>query len=177
MLYSTKSRYDKIAALKYRFGLPLSSFDTIHHDHHHLRRSAIGPYFSRLKINEFSPYIQSLAHRLCDKLNGEYGGKNQVVNLNEAYAAFVSDAITWYTFAFSYNFLDFPDFITPFTTSIRKLAMSLHVAGHFPWFLTLLQSVPDSVVSILNPTMVPVFQFHGVSKKHLLSLLPLLYCF
>ncbi|KAM0794180.1 cytochrome P450 [Usnea florida] len=127
VLYSTKSRYDKIAALKYRFGLPLSSFDTIGHDHHHLRRSAIGPYFARQKVNDFSPYIQSLALKLCDKLDQEYGGENRVVNLNEAYAAFVSDAITWYTFAFSYDFLGFPEFVTPFTTSIRKLAMSLHV--------------------------------------------------
>ena len=96
-----------------------------------------------------------------------------MVNLNEAYAAFVSDAITWYTFAFSYDFLDFPDFITPFTTSIRKLAMSLHVAGHFPWLLKLLQSVPDSVVGVLNPMMVPVFQFHGVSGKRPQNLLAL----
>ena len=171
ILYSTKSRYDKIAALKYRFGIPLSSFDTIGHNHHHQRRSAIGPYFARQKVNDFSPYIQTLALKLCDKLNREYGGKNRVVNLNEAYAAFVSDAITWYTFAFSYDFLDFPDFVTPFTTSIRKLAMSLHVAGHFPWLLKLLQSVPDSVVGLLNPMMVPVFQFQRVSGKRLNNLL------
>ncbi|MCJ1396150.1 hypothetical protein MMC18_009039 [Xylographa bjoerkii] len=163
ILYSTKSRYNKIEALKYRFGLPLSSFDTIDHDHHHRRRGAIALHFSRQKVIDFSPYIQSLADKLSKRLTVEYGGTLKVVNLNEAYAAFVSDAITYYTFAFSYNFLDYPDFVTPFTTSIRKLALSLHMAGHFPWLLKLLQTLPDTALATLNPMMKPVFDFHNVS--------------
>ena len=62
----------------------------------------------------------------------------------------------------SYDFQDYPDFIAPFTKSIKLLAQSLHLVGHFPWILTLLQSLPDSVVGVLNPAMVPVFQFQAV---------------
>ncbi|KAI9642742.1 hypothetical protein NHQ30_008473 [Ciborinia camelliae] len=171
VLFNAKSHFDKIESLRFRFGLPLSSFDTIQHNHHRMRRDAIAPYFSRQKVNNFAPEIQRLATKLCDRLTSEYANTSRVINLNEAYAAFVSDAITYYTFAFSYDFLDFPDFITPFTTSIRKLAMSLHTAGHFPWILTLLQSVPDNIVGLLNPMMKPVFEFHGEVKNQVLKVM------
>jgi cytochrome P450 len=151
--------------------LPLTTFDAIHHDQHHRRRAAVGPYFSRQKVIDFSPYIQAYADKLCNRLINEYRGSSKVLNINEAWAAFVSDPITYYTFAFSYDFLDFPDFITPFTTSIRKLAQSLHIAGHFPWILTLLQSIPESLVAVLNPDMVPVFQFHGEVKNQIIKII------
>lgn len=164
VLFHSKTRYSKIEKLRYRFGLHLSSFDTIDHAHHHMRRSAVFPFFARQKVIDFSPQIQAMADQMVHRLATEFNHGAKAVNMNEAYAAFVSDAINYYTFAISYNFLDYPDFVTPFTTSIRKLAMSLHVAGHFPWFLTIMQTVPESVLQILNPLMVPVFQFHNVSN-------------
>lgn len=66
----------------------------------------------------------------------------------------------------SYDFQDYPDFVAPFTKSIKLLAQSLHLVGHFPWVLSILQSLPDSVVGVLNPAMVPVFQFQKVSAPH-----------
>ncbi|KAL3424016.1 cytochrome P450 [Phlyctema vagabunda] len=171
VLYSTKSKHDKLERLKYRFGLPLSTFDAIHHNYHHRRRAAVGPYFSRQKVVDFSPYIQTCADKLCSRLLSEYRGSSRVVNINEAWAAFVSDPITFYTFAFSYDFLNFPDFITPFTTSIRKLAQSLHLAGHFPWILTVLQAIPESLLAVLNPDMIPVFQFHGEIEAQILKIM------
>ncbi|RYP09745.1 hypothetical protein DL764_001080 [Monosporascus ibericus] len=164
VLFNNKTRYSKIEKLRYRFGLHLSSFDTIDHDNHHMRRSAIFPFFARQKVIAFSPQIQAMADQMVNRLATEFGNRAKAVNMNELYAAFVSDAINYYTFAISYNFLDYPDFVTPFTTSIRKLAMSLHTAAHFPWFLTILQTVPESVVQVLNPLMVPVFQFHNILK-------------
>ena len=160
-LYSQKSRY-KIEHLRYRFGLLLSTFDTIDHHHHQRRRAALAQFFSKQKVADFSPYIQQCADKLCDRLQREYSGKGKVICLNDAWAAFVSDPITYYTFGFSYDFLNYPDFVAPFTTSIRKLALSLHVASHFPWFLTSMQSLPEKWLAIINPDMVPVFQFHGI---------------
>ncbi|KAK1723035.1 hypothetical protein CaCOL14_001983 [Colletotrichum acutatum] len=171
VLFNNKTRYSKIEKLRYRFGLHLSSFDTIDHAHHHLRRSAISPFFAKQKVAGFSPQIQSMADKMVDRLATEYSDKVKPVNMNEAYAAFVSDAINYYTFAISYNFIDYPDFVTPFTTSIRKLAMSLHMAGHFPWLLTMLQTLPESVTQILNPLMVPVFRFHNEVKEQIIKVI------
>ncbi|KAJ6043515.1 cytochrome P450 [Penicillium canescens] len=170
-LYSNKSRYSKPKAWKYRFGLPLSTFDVIEHDHHRRRRQAVSPFFSRQRVFEYLPYVQERVDQMCKRLETEYAGKDLPVSLDDAYAALTSDVINYYSFGVSYNFLDYPDFQTPFTTSIRKLARSLHLSGHFPWFLALMQSLPPSVVAILNPDMKPVFDFHGEIRAQIQRLM------
>ena len=124
---------------------------------------ALNPYFSKRQINEFSPYIQRRAEQLCNRLLREYKNTGKIVSLNDAWAAYTTDIIFFYSFAWSYDFLDYPDFVSHFTTSMKELANSLHVAGHFPWLLSLLQSLPDSVLRIVNPAIVPVFRFQNVS--------------
>ena len=124
---------------------------------------ALNPYFSKRQINDFSPHIQQCAEKLCNRLLREYKGTSKVVTLNDAWAVYATDIILFYSFAWSYDFLDYPDFIAPFTTSIKELANFVHIAGHFPWFLTLLQSLPDSALGIINPAIIPVFQFQNVS--------------
>ncbi|MCJ1466251.1 hypothetical protein MMC07_004870 [Pseudocyphellaria aurata] len=166
-LYSQKSRYSKIERLRYRFGMPTSTFDTTEHDHHTRRRAALGSFFSKQKVADFSFYIQQNADRVCHRLQNEYSGRGKVVSLNEAWGAFVADDISYYAFGFSYDFLGLPDFIAPFTSSIRKLALSLHIAAHFPWFVALMQSLSERVVAIINPDMIPVFEFHGEIRSQI----------
>ena len=163
ILYSSKSRYSKIDHLKYRFGTPTASFDTTDHAHHARRRGAMNPFFSRQRILNYAPYAQSRVERLCKRLENEYKGTSKVFCFNDAWASLTTDVINYYSFAMSYDFQDYPDFVAPFTKSIKLLAQSLHLVGHFPWILSILQSLPDSVVGILNPAMVPVFQFQNVS--------------
>lgn len=161
-MYSSKNRFDKVEQWKYRFGVPLATVDTIPHDHHHRRRTAMSPFFSRQRILDYSPYIQARVDKLCTRLTKEYSGTSKVVCLNGVWATLTSDLINYYLFGLSYNFQDYPDFVAPFTTSIKHLAYSVHVMGHFPWFLSLLQSVPDALVGILNPAMRPVFKYQAV---------------
>ena len=163
VLYSSKNRFDKKKEWQYRFGLPLSTFDTIHGKHHHRRRAAISSFFSRQRTLNFSPYIQSRVDKLCDRLIKEYSGTSKAVCLNDAWATLTADVVNYYTFGFSYDFGEYSDFVAPFTTSIKQLASSVHIMGHFPWFLSLLQSVPDTLVGILNPAIIPVFKFQAVS--------------
>ncbi|KAL6716013.1 hypothetical protein ACLMJK_006975 [Lecanora helva] len=161
ILYSQKSRYSKLDHLKYRFGIPTSSFDTTEHSHHAFRRAAMNPFFSRQRILQYAPYAQSQVLRLCKRFETEYKGTGKVFCFNDAWATLTTDVINYYSFAQSYNFQDYPDFIAPFTNSIKELAQSLHLVGHFPWVLSLLQSLPEALVGILNPGMVPVFQFQN----------------
>ena len=83
--------------------------------------------------------------------------------LNDVWATLTADVVNYYTFGFSYDFGEYPDFVAPFTTSIKELASSVHIMGHFPWFLSLLQSIPESLVAVLNPAIIPVFKFQAVS--------------
>ena len=165
IVYSSSTPYAKVKAWRDRFGIPFAVQSTVEHDVHHHRRLALNPYFSKKQINDFTPYIQERATQLCERLLREYKGTSKVVTLNDAWAAFATDVIMYYGFAWSYDFLSYPDFIAPFTNSIKELALSIHFAGHFPLFLKFLQSVPDSVVGIINPAMQPVFKFQNVSPN------------
>ena len=123
----------------------------------------LNPYFSKKQINLFSPHIQQCAEMLCNRLLREYKGTYRVVTLNDAWAAYAADIVFFYCFAWSYEFLDYPDFVVPFNNSIKELENSIHIAKHFPWFLKLLQSLPGYAVKIINPAMIPVFEFENVS--------------
>lgn len=166
-IYSAKSRYSKPEAWRYRFGLPLSTFDAITHEEHRYRRQAIAPPFNRKRILDFEARLQKYVQRMIDRIQDEYRGTGRPVSLDEAYAALTSDVINQYSFGITYDFLEYPDFKTPFTTSIRKLALSLHVSGHFPWFLSLMQSLPESVLAVVNPAMKPVFELHGTVRSQI----------
>ena len=169
VVYSSSAPYEKAKAWRDRFGIPFSVLSTVEHDLHHHRRVALNPYFSKRQINDFTPYIQERALQLCERLLREYKGSSKVVTVNDAWASFATDNIMYYGFAWSYDYLSYPDFIAPFTNSTKEFARSVHVAGHFPLFLKFLQSVPDSVVGIIKPAMQPVFQFHNVSQTLFLA--------
>ncbi|KAK1485983.1 cytochrome P450 [Colletotrichum tamarilloi] len=100
VLFNNKTRYSKIEKLRYRFGLHLSSFDTIDHAHHHLRRSAISPFFAKQKVAGFSSQMQSMADKMVDRLATGYSEKVKPVNMNEAYAAFILNPLMVPVFRF-----------------------------------------------------------------------------
>lgn len=160
--YSSSTPFNKIPAFRDRFGLPTAVLSTVDHELHRHRRAALNPYFSKKQIREFSPHIQHCAERLCDRLLKEYKGTSKVVTLNDAWAAYTTDIIFFYSFAWTYDFLDFPDFIAPFTESTKALASSVHFAGHFPWALKALQSMPDVLLGVINPGIRPAFKFLNV---------------
>ncbi|KAF2119258.1 cytochrome P450 [Lophiotrema nucula] len=166
-LYSVKSRFSKMPHLKERFGIPLSTFDVIEHEHHHRRRAAVGPFFTRQKVIDFSPYITTRVAKLCAILEADYKSTGKIVTLNEAFGALVSDALTWYTYALSYNFLEYPDFKAPFTTAIRNLAYAIPMSTQFPWFVAVMKMLPEKWIGILDPQMKAVFEFHGELRNQI----------
>ena len=115
VVYSSSTPYAKAKAWRDRFGIPFAVQSTVEHDVHHHRRLALNPYFSKKQINDFTPYIQERATQLCERLLREYKGTSKVVTVNDAWAAFATDVIMYYGFAWSYDFLSYPDFIAPFT--------------------------------------------------------------
>ncbi|KAJ4423370.1 hypothetical protein N0V82_001973 [Gnomoniopsis sp. IMI 355080] len=161
VILANKSQFDKKIEWKYRFGIPHSTFDTIEHQHHRARRSAIAPFFSKQKIHSIIPYISAKAHRLCDRLEKEYKNQNKPLVLNHAFAAFSFDIITYYAFARSFEYMEMPGFHGPFTDAAKELANTLHIMGHFPWLLAILQAIPNSLAAVMNSHMGEVFAFHG----------------
>ncbi|GAW20126.1 hypothetical protein ANO14919_096220 [Xylariales sp. No.14919] len=167
VLFSSNSRFDKKVEWKYRFGIPHSTFDTIEHRHHRVRRSAVSPFFSKQRITGITEYISSKAQRLCDRLETEYKTHGQPVNLNQCLTALTFDIITHYVFAHSFEYMERPNFDAPFINAAKSLATTLHIMGHFPWLLAALQSLPRPVSLAMNPTMGAIFAFHDALENQI----------
>ena len=163
--YATSAPYDKLPEWNIRLGLPNSLQATVHHELHRGRRTVLDPYFSRKSILEITPYIQEKTDQLCNRLLREYKGTAKVVTLNDAWAALSTDIIFHYSFDWDYNFLSYPNFVAPFTESIKELLLGVHIGAHFNWFLKSLQATPDWFVGAINPPMKPVINFQNVSQK------------
>ncbi|KAI9651892.1 MAG: hypothetical protein M1831_007514 [Alyxoria varia] len=163
VMFGQNSKWGRNPAWKYRFGIEECSFDTQDHFHHRSRRSAVNPFFSKQKIMHFSPKIQETADKLVHELKRVYGGKNLPVSLSNAFSCLTFDVIVPYEMDRTYNYLDYSkqNFEGPFIKSVEALASTLHISGHFPWFLTLMQSLPQKVAVAMTPALRPVFAFHG----------------
>lgn len=162
IVYSSSAPFNKIPAFRDRFGVPTAVISTVDHELHHRRRMALNPCFSKKRVSDFCPYIQQCAERLCNKLLLEYKGTSRVVTLDDAWAAYATDIVMFHTFAWTHDFLDFPDFVAPYTESTREVAGIAHFAAHFPWVLKALQSMPEALSGVINPAMRPIFKFHNV---------------
>lgn len=163
ILYSTRSKYSKLPAWRWRFGLWHSTFDTVDHDHHHIRRQPLASFFSQLKVQDFSPQLQRMTDRMVDTLLREYKGTGRVVSLTWAWSAVAMDAVTYYTFARNYDATGYPGFEAPFMISMNNLISSLHTMENFPWLLFLLKALPNWLAEVLSPDMKSVFDWHKVS--------------
>lgn len=162
IVYSSSAPFNKIPAFRDRFGVPTAVVSTVDHELHHHRRVALNSCYSKKRISDFCPYIQQCADKLCNKLLLGYKGTSRVVTLNDAWAAYATDIVMFHTFAWTYDFLDFPDFFVPFTESTKELANSVHLAAHFPWVLKALQSMPDALLGIIKPAMRPILKSQNV---------------
>lgn len=167
VLYATRSKHSKFEPWRKRLGLPLSTLEAIPHSEHSRRRQAVAPFFTRQRVLDYLPYIQKCVDKMCNRIEREYRNTTKILCLNEVYAALTSDVINYYSFALSSNFLDLPEFKSPFAAAARKLAMSIHVSGHFPWFLWLMQNLPRSWVAVLNPDRKHIFDFHGALRDQI----------
>ncbi|MCJ1462496.1 hypothetical protein MMC07_001098 [Pseudocyphellaria aurata] len=79
--------------------------------------------------------------------------------MDYAFATFATDIITYYVFARSYDFLNYPDFVAPFTTVFEKLSDSSQICAHFPWLVSLMASLPKAVAAFVRPSVVPYLDF------------------
>ena len=63
-----------------------SMFSTLDHDHHRLRRGALGTYFSKRKVQELEPRLRTKVLLLRQRLL-ERGRHGNTVNLKDAFGA------------------------------------------------------------------------------------------
>jgi hypothetical protein len=67
-IYCGKGRWEKPPFMVRSIDLGFSSFGTLDHDLHRLRRGSLNRFFSKQKVVALQHVIQDLANKLCDKL-------------------------------------------------------------------------------------------------------------
>lgn len=103
--------------------------------------------------------IQGHVNKIIRRLHREYAGNGKILNFNDLYSSYVSDVIMSYAFNRCYGFLDQPDFISSFTSSIQGLKDFVHYAQQFPWLPKTIELLPDWLVGYIQPSMKAILHF------------------
>ena len=148
-----------------------SIFGTVSHEHHHLRRSALNPFFSKRSIIGIEPQIQEKVDRFCHRLEA-YAGKNEPLNLSAAYMSLTMDVITHYAYGEPLGLLDLPDFGARWREMIKMSLECMPFVRHFPWLMDVLEKVPYTVALKCSASIALMLYFQLVKASTPLQLPP-----
>ena len=154
------------------FGIPDSTFSAVKHDVHRVRRAALDPYFSKAKVRSLQPQIEDVVAKLLARF-AEFRKTGEPMTVSLAFAAVTNgmettlkyeevdallmlveqDIAMLYAFGRNENRIQAHDFDPSFhDASVAGSTMS-HFLKQFPWVLSIMQSLPDSVAVRMNPDM------------------------
>jgi cytochrome P450 len=128
----------------------MSMFTTQDNALHRARRSALAPLFTRARVLELEPIVQSKVSKLCKRVQ-EQLASSQPVDLYHAVRCISLDTITEYAFDNCRNLLDTPDLAAATLDAVKKGQPRLWELQLFPWIVKLWQA-PKWVLNIVSPT-------------------------
>lgn len=163
-IYGSQSNTDKMKVFEARFNIPKAAFSTADHVAHKHRRGAITPFFTKSRMQQHAPFVQSLVDKICSRFSQEYADRNKPVNFNDVFSCLLGDVITVLAFDKEYNLCSSQDWQTPFTKGMTSLVSSTHLTTQFPLMVPLMNMIPDSVM-LKNEQMGPVVDFRLVSER------------
>ncbi|KAJ5587589.1 uncharacterized protein N7459_003354 [Penicillium hispanicum] len=140
------------------YGAPRSLVGTINHDHHRLRRSYLGNYFSKRAITSLAPYIHEKLDQLIHRFENAFH-HSLVVHLQLDFAALTADVITQYCYGWSYGYLDDPNPAEKIdlVDGVAGVMTMFHIHRFFPILIPISRAVPPSVVRWFQPYMAELF--------------------
>ncbi|KAK2616577.1 hypothetical protein QQS21_000400 [Conoideocrella luteorostrata] len=157
---------DKYGYFCSQFGIPDSVFGTPGHDLHRLRRGALNQFFSKASVTKLEPIIHTAIEKLISQLR-LHAGTGEPVSMNMAFSCMTTDIVTEYAFSKSYNFLDSPTFEPNFHRAIVAGSDMGPWIKQFPFLITLMNSLPESVVMRLNPEAAVYVKFQEDIRRQI----------
>ncbi|KAL9124190.1 MAG: hypothetical protein Q9217_006456 [Psora testacea] len=135
------------------FGRSTSTFGTVEHEVHRVRRAALSPFFSKSSVQRLEPIVQSVVDKLVSRLQ-DLKGSGATVNVIDAFAALTGDVIWQYAFAASPGFMEHPDFAPFWHETIMALSANGYLINHFTWLEPLMRSMPLWLTGLISPGMI-----------------------
>ncbi len=169
-LYASNRKLDKYRWWTNLAGADGSSFSTIPHDLHRLRRGALNPYFSVRSVTQLEPVIKFKVEKLCSRFQ-DIAKTGEIVRLDAAFMALTMDIICDYAFANDRKYLDEPDFKLVWKETIIGAFEGGALGRQFPKILPLMKSLPLSAVFAINPSVGHLFQWQASVKEQVKPIL------
>lgn len=159
-------RRDKYAYFSAQFGIPDSVFGTPGHDLHRLRRGSLNRFFSKASVTKLEPIIHNAIEKLISQLQTHTGSGNPVA-MTMAFSCMTTDVVTEYAFDKSYDFLGSPTFVPNFHRAIVAGTDMGPWFKQFPWLITLMNKLPRSIVTWINPEAAVYVQFQEDIRRQI----------
>ena len=164
-LYAPSSkRRDKYANWTVLAGAPASTFATVTHAQHRLRRAALNPFFSKRAVANAEPLIWDKVQHLCRRLQAACPAKT-VVRLDAAYMALTMDIITHYSYGASYNYLSEDNFKLEWKETVVDGSANGALLRQFPWSLPLLKAIPLQLLDGMVPKAAALMHWQRMVRK------------
>ncbi|KAF2870695.1 cytochrome P450 [Massariosphaeria phaeospora] len=142
------------------FGTSLAAVGTTGHDLHRLRRSGLNVFFSKRSISKLEPTVQKVVDEASARLES-CGAACHVLNLRDFFAAFSADVIGEVAFGSRYGLLHKEDFEPGWQRLMMDLSRATHLMKQFPWAYGILNSIPQTAVSLLHPLTKRLFDIRN----------------
>ena len=157
MLYVGSSRRTQKYEWALRgFGPTISTFSTVGHELHRMRRNAVAPFFSKALVQQLEPSVQAMVDKLIIRL-GTFKGTGGVVNMIDMYTSLTADIICQYAFAAPYGYLDQPDFAPFWHRAMMDASEGFHFFKQFSWIESTMRKIPPSIVLMMVPQLGALF--------------------
>ncbi len=149
---STTRKRDKYGPWVALAGTPGSSFSTVRHDHHKLRRSALSPFFSTKAVVNLEPVVKTKVDVLSKRFQAAQK-TGEVIRVDAAFMALTMDIICQYAFANDDNMLMKDDFNLAWKEMIIGAFEGGAMLRQLPSMFSMMNAVPDRLMKIMMPSM------------------------
>jgi hypothetical protein len=148
-IYFIGSKYPK-SKFYNCFGAGYSTFSSLSHSLHRVRRNKLNPFFSRKMVLELESVVQSKAAKLCSVAEEKFG-KGESLDAMHAFRAVSIDVITDYAFGDCYDLLGREDGGKSFFEMIQKRGAAIWWFVQWPAIRDFVMGLPRWVVGLSPP--------------------------
>jgi hypothetical protein len=132
--------------------------ETMDHDLHRSRRSAVANFFSKRSVQALEPLIAGKAERLVQRLEED---TDKVINISHAMAGLTLDVISAYCFGEAMGDLEKPGYGKQWVELLHNGVQIRPVGRQFPLFINTLLDLPPKWVEKLNPAVAMMNDFNN----------------
>lgn len=162
---STTKKRDKYGPWVALAGTPGSSFSTVAHDHHRIRRGALNAFFSKKAVVALEPVVQSKVDILSRRF-AKAEATGEVIRIDAAFMALTMDVICQYAFANDDAMLERDDFNVAWKEMIIGAFEGGALLRQFPGMIGMMNIVPDAMMGKMMPSMSLMLDWkHGVRGR------------